>query len=105
MSKIEIRTNGSVGTIEVDGVALPHVTGYRIEHAVSGLPTVTVDLLALEQTTHIGEGVLKIGTLQASEALERAMLAYLEAKYHPLEITGMDDTVRRFAKVTPIDRT
>lgn len=106
MSKIEIRTNGSVGTIEVDGVQLPSVFGYRVAHAVGGMPEVTVDMFAREQRTTISEGVLKIGDLQAPEALERALLAYLQAKYPAvqpdvLEVTNLGSNVRRFADVPP----
>lgn len=104
MSKIEVITNGRFGTVSVDGVAVPNVTAYRIEQSVETFPQVVVELFAIEQETKIEDGILMIGSLKASEALERALLVYLQEKYPAVqppvvEITHLGSNVRRFAEV------
>lgn len=81
MPKIEIKTNGVVGTIHVDGVQLKGVVGYEVKHSVSGLPTVLVHLHAKE--LHI----------DASEAS-------LGIQYQ----TSLNDDSRQFTAVAPLLR-
>lgn len=107
MPKIEIETKGVQGTVMVDGAKVHGVTGYRIEHRVAQWPVVVIDMAVREQQLVLHDGALKIGSIVAPEALERALLAHLFAKHgapdgSTYEVTALDDGSRKWATVPPL---
>lgn len=46
--KIEIKTDGSISQIYVDGKKLDGVRSYKLEQAVNGIPILTLDLNAFD---------------------------------------------------------
>jgi hypothetical protein len=82
MPDIRIDLKNGYGDITVDGQKLPGVMRFGVDMAGAGeLPVLTVDIAAFDQTLDLSGAVLKIGGIEAPEALERAMLAFLTEKY------------------------
>jgi hypothetical protein len=81
MADISIETNGMTAEITVDGVKLRNVVELGFNLNPRELPVVTVGLYACENTVDMKGATLKIGGIHAPEALERAMLTYLQDKY------------------------
>lgn len=100
MANIQIRHEGGCGHIEVDGVPLKGVAEATVKLEPRSLPVVEVRLIATESGMTFADGILKVGALDAPEALERALLAHLKAKYEsdllrlPVVHMGMDKASR-----------
>jgi hypothetical protein len=91
MADIRVDSSGPTGTINVDGVRLSSVTRIGVEFSPGVLPVVNVSLHALPSTFVLDGATLKIGGIEAPEALERAMLAYLQDKYPPAPLLQWTD--------------
>lgn len=86
MAKINISQDGPVSQIEVDGVRLKGVLEANVMLAGGKHPTVEIRLHMGAGGMDLADGCLKVGALDAPEALERALLAHLKAKFE----NGMD---------------
>lgn len=83
MAEVRIEQSGAIATVAVDGVTLKGVTRLAVEMVPNSLPLVTLDLAAFKNDLELSDAALKIGGIQAPEALELAMLDYLSKKYPP----------------------
>lgn len=91
MANIQIKQEGCFSHIEVDGVRLKGVLEASVMLNPHHLPTVEVRLAFTDGGMAFAEGVLKVGSLDAPEALERALLEHLKAKYDVrLPVVSMD---------------
>lgn len=50
MTKVEINTNGSLATIKVNGVEVPGVHSYSLNHEAGNIPVFHMNVLASELT-------------------------------------------------------
>lgn len=48
MAKVEIRSNGIVGHVYIDGKEVPDVRGYSISHFAGGLPVFNLEIATNE---------------------------------------------------------
>jgi hypothetical protein len=85
MSHIQITQEGMRSTVSVDGTPLERcVTEANVKLEAGSLPVVEVRLIAFDAGLDLKDGVLKVGALDAPEALERALLEHLKAKYESI---------------------
>jgi hypothetical protein len=83
MAKVEISSEGGVTQIKVDGTPVRCVTGASVAISPLSFPEVTLNLAPHESGIDLSDACLKIGGIEAPEALERAILAHLSEKYPP----------------------
>lgn len=83
MAEVKIQQQGMRTEISVDGMPLKQVTRLSVEMAHDSFPLVTLELTAFQNAIELSDARLKIGGIEAPEALERAMLEHLQAKYAP----------------------
>jgi hypothetical protein len=81
MAKVEISSEGGVTQIKVDGTPVRCVTGASVAISPLSFPEVTLNLAPHESGIDLSDACLKIGGIEAPEALERAILAHLSDKY------------------------
>lgn len=88
----------------VDGVKVERLSGLDVSIAVGEHNTVRLHLVARAQDIEIAAQV-RIGGTVLPEAVERALLAYLQAKYPKhegepqfVEVTTIDQAARQFAQ-------
>jgi hypothetical protein len=113
MAKVEINSDNGRATVSVDGKPLGHcVTEASVHMASDRFPEVTLRLAVVENSLDLSDACLKIGGIEAPEALERAMLDYLRFKYpQPHEEGGpvpadiraaMDEAVRTVVRTNVV---
>lgn len=72
----------------VDGQELNHLIGARVNFATGRFPEVEIDMGLISGDVNIADGVLKIGSIEMPESVERALLEYLCAKYQVMRVVG-----------------
>lgn len=85
MAHIKIEQEGACTYVEVDGVRLKGVLEANVMLEPRSLPTVEVRLHMGTAGMNFADGCLKVGALDAPEALERALLAHLKGKYEGID--------------------
>jgi hypothetical protein len=86
LPKIRIEQSDAEATIAVDGVELNGVTRISVEMAPNNLQLVTIDIASHDGVIDLSGATLQVGGIDAPEALERAMLEHLRAKYESLVV-------------------
>lgn len=99
MSKIEITSSGTIASVAVDGQAVRCVRRLELEMAASEVPCLSLTLAAIGSDVKIANGEIHIRECLIPEAVERALLSFLIAKYpedpNGINITTLDATHER----------
>jgi len=98
MSNIKIESASGWAKVWVDGVELRQLTGIAVNFPVGQIPEVAVSMAAFTGDLTMADGTLKINGLEMPEALEKALLDFLCAKY-PMQSMVKRSTGGLFALV------
>jgi hypothetical protein len=77
---IKVAANG-YGSIAVDGVNLPCVTGFDVKSRAGEMVQVVVGLMARQQDLNLEGASLVLAGVEMPQDVEYALLTYLTAKY------------------------